>query len=158
MPCSRHGRQCSTLWPTPRDCVARSVVACSHVCRHSMQSCATLLPFVGRAAATKCMCKAAPPPLHAYPQCFREACAPSPACVCCMLWLCTMSQGDAPGCKGAYAVLSGRLSDVRGFNDFLQDFLVMVRAERGTGKLASLCRRLLTSPAEVAGDWCACVH
>jgi hypothetical protein len=36
-------------------------------------------------------------------------------------------QGEAPGCKGSYVVLSGRLSDVRGFNDFLQDFLVQVR-------------------------------
>jgi hypothetical protein len=34
--------------------------------------------------------------------------------------------GEAPGCKGAFVVLSGRLSDVRGFNDFLQDFLVQV--------------------------------
>lgn len=42
------------------------------------------------------------------------------ACCCCCL------QGDAPGCKGSYVVLSGRLSDVRGFNDFLQDFLVQV--------------------------------
>jgi hypothetical protein len=36
--------------------------------------------------------------------------------------------GAAPGTAGGYAVLSGRLSDVRGFNDFLQDFLVQVRA------------------------------
>jgi hypothetical protein len=41
--------------------------------------------------------------------------------------------GDAPGCKGGYVVLSGRLSDVRGFNDFLQDWLVQVRRYFGAG-------------------------
>lgn len=40
--------------------------------------------------------------------------------------------GDAPGCRGVYVVLSGRLSDVRGFNDFLQDFLVQVRWKQWT--------------------------
>lgn len=35
--------------------------------------------------------------------------------------------GAAPGCAGGYVVLSGRLSDVRGFNDFLTDWLVQVR-------------------------------
>lgn len=39
-----------------------------------------------------------------------------------------LSAGHPPGWRGAYVVLSGRLSDVRGFNDFLQDFLVQVRA------------------------------
>lgn len=40
--------------------------------------------------------------------------------------------GDAPGCKGSYVVLSGRLSDVRGFNDLMQDFLVQVIGLEGT--------------------------
>eukprot|EP00878_Enallax_costatus_P042082 GHUV01049076.1.p1 GENE.GHUV01049076.1~~GHUV01049076.1.p1 ORF type:complete len:107 (-),score=6.22 GHUV01049076.1:42-362(-) len=39
--------------------------------------------------------------------------------------------GHAPGCKGAYIVLSGRLSDVRGFNDLMQDFLVQVMGGGG---------------------------
>jgi hypothetical protein len=43
-----------------------------------------------------------------------------------LLLLLLLLQGEAPGCKGSYVVLSGRLSDVRGFNDFLQDFLVQV--------------------------------
>ncbi|WIA12208.1 hypothetical protein OEZ85_012277 [Tetradesmus obliquus] len=53
--------------------------------------------------------------------------------------------GDAPGCKGSYVVLSGRLSDVRGFNDFLQDFLVQVRSlpaaagQRGRNSLQLVC-------------------
>ena len=34
--------------------------------------------------------------------------------------------GAAPRTRGRYAVLSGRLSDVRGFNDLLQDFLTQV--------------------------------
>lgn len=47
-------------------------------------------------------------------------------CVCRLL-VAGHKAGDAPGCAGGYVVLSGRLSDVRGFNDFLQDFLVQVR-------------------------------
>jgi hypothetical protein len=50
-------------------------------------------------------------------------------CCSCCCWCCL--QGDAPGCKGSYVVLSGRLSDVRGFNDFLQDFLVQVTWQLG---------------------------
>lgn len=34
--------------------------------------------------------------------------------------------GESPGCAGGYVVLSGRLSDVRGFNDFLSDFNTQV--------------------------------
>lgn len=52
--------------------------------------------------------------------------------LCCVMLACRLlvaghKAGDAPGCAGGYVVLSGRLSDVRGFNDFLQDFLVQVR-------------------------------
>eukprot|EP00879_Flechtneria_rotunda_P024898 GHRR01026423.1.p1 GENE.GHRR01026423.1~~GHRR01026423.1.p1 ORF type:complete len:328 (+),score=79.79 GHRR01026423.1:96-1079(+) len=57
--------------------------------------------------------------------------------------------GNAPGSKGAYAVLSGRLSDVRGFNDFLQDFLIQVRClpipagqhSRSSLQLVCLCNK-----------------
>lgn len=44
----------------------------------------------------------------------------------CRLLVAGHKPGDAPGCAGGFVVLSGRLSDVRGFNDFLQDFLVQV--------------------------------
>ncbi|KAF8071241.1 Kcnt2 [Scenedesmus sp. PABB004] len=52
--------------------------------------------------------------------------------------------GRAPGSR-EYVVLSGRLSDVRGFNDFLQDFLVQVRGRpsggRGGLQLVCLCNK-----------------
>lgn len=36
--------------------------------------------------------------------------------------------GSPPSSRHPFVLLSGRLSEVRGFNDFLQDFLVQVRA------------------------------
>jgi hypothetical protein len=49
----------------------------------------------------------------------------------CRLLVAGHKPGAAPGTAGGYVVLSGRLSDVRGFNDFLQDFLVQVGGLNG---------------------------
>jgi hypothetical protein len=62
-----------------------------------------------------------------------------------LLLLLLLLQGEAPGCKGSYVVLSGRLSDVRGFNDFLQDFLVQVGSRDG-----SACRTVAIVVGAVA--------
>lgn len=53
----------------------------------------------------------------------------------CRLLVAGHKPGAAPGCAGGYVVLSGRLSDVRGFNDFLTDWLVQVRPFQGGGLL-----------------------